>query len=76
MNKQDSPHFMRFSNEIEKAIITGELELPVEERIKRLDYNSPKKVKDTISSMNEFYCNFTCPSIKTAGGEDYLYDHL
>ena len=76
MSKQDSPHFMKFSNEIEKAIITGELELPAEEHIKRLDYSLPKKVKDTISSMNEFYCNFICPSIKTTGGEDYLYDHL
>ena len=29
---------MKFNNEIEKALVTGEMELPKEEDIKRLNY--------------------------------------
>lgn len=70
---------MKFNNEIEKALITGEMELPKEEDIKRLNYifgEKKRKPKDLVSSINEFYCDFVCPNIKKTGEDNYLYDHL
>ena len=55
---------MKFNNEIEKALVTGEMELPKEEDIKRLNYifdEKKRKPKDIVSSINEFYCDFVYP---------------
>ena len=66
MCKQDNMQFLPalkgevslrgFNNEIEKALVTGEMELPKEEDVKRLNYifdEKKRKPKDIVSSINE-----------------------